>query len=284
MRFTKMQGVGNHFVVVAEEDTRYASLPELSLTLCARGIGIGADGLLVVGEGEGEYAFTFRMFNPDGTEDMCGNGLRCACLWTWGRHSHHWNIGPPFRVWTKEGLRSCRAIEVRDDIRSAVFEVDMGKPKFAPLDIPCLAQGEAERILDYPLDVEGRGYSINSVNTGSTHTVLFGEGPPEDETFVRDSLLIENHPFFPERTTVLWVWPKKPNHFGVRIWERGAGETWGCGTGACAVAVLAIEKGLAAANLPVEVESRGGKLEITWKERDTILMTGPAEVVFEGEL
>jgi len=281
MRFTKMQGVGNHFVVVAEEDTHFASLPELSLNLCARATGAGADGLLVIGPGEGEYAFTFRMFNPDGTEDMCGNGLRCACLWSYRREPSRWNIGDPFTVWTKEGARLCRLVSVEADTQGAIVEVDMGRPKFAPLDIPCLAPSGTEKVLGHILDVNGQSYPINCVNTGSAHTILFRNAAPEEETFLRDSPLIENHPFFPERTTVLWAWPMGPNHLGIRIWERGAGETWGCGTGACAVAVLAIEKGVVQSG-PVVVESRGGRLDIAWPERDAMRMTGPAEAVFEG--
>lgn len=284
MRFTKMQGVGNDFVVVAEEEAAGGSVPELALTVCERHTGVGADGLLVVGPGEGEVAFTFRMFNPDGTEDMCGNGLRCACLWAM-RQGIIRTSTEEFRVWTKEGVRSCRMVSVGDDQRRGIVEVDMGRPKFAPQDIPCLAGEGAVRVLDYPLDVAGRTYSINGVNTGSTHTAIFADRPPAEEIFLRDSPLIENHPLFPERTSVLWCWPAGGSRFGVRIWERGAGETLGCGTGACAVAVLALVTGLVAeSDAPISIESRGGTLDILWRDRETILMTGPAETVFEGSI
>lgn len=284
MRFTKMQGVGNDFVVVAEEETAGHSIPEIALRLCERRLGVGADGLLVIGPGEGAVAFAFRMFNPDGTEDMCGNGLRCACL------SAYWKgilpeLGTGFRVWTKEGVRACRLISVEENRRSALAEVDMGAPRFVPEEIPCLAPAGTSRVLDYKLDVGGTNYTISSINTGSTHTAVFRDGPPDEAVFQRDSPLIENHPFFPERTTVLWSWPTGDGRFGARIWERGAGETFGCGTGACAVAVLAILKGLVPdGDRSIRVESRGGALDIAWPDRGTIVMTGPCEMVFEGSV
>lgn len=296
MRFTKMQGVGNDFVVISEEDLAGRSIPELALSLCARHTGVGADGLLVIAPGAGEIAFSFRMFNPDGTEDMCGNGLRCACLWALRRALVVSSPDKPFDVWTKEGIRACRLVTIEDGLGKATAEVDMGRPKFTPADIPCLARHRTERVLDYPLEIADKTYSIDCVNTGSTHTAIFADRPPSEETFLRHSPQIENHPFFPERTSVLWCWPagerrdpsERPSvtrRFQVRIWERGAGETLGCGTGACAVVSLALAKGLVQnGELPISVESLGGVLDIRWPSSQSILMTGPCEAVFEGSV
>ena len=281
MRFTKMQGVGNDFVVVdASALPPTVLLPALAIQTCNRNFGIGADGLLVVSRGEADAAFRMRMFNPDGTEDMCGNGLRCVSLWAfragWIEGEHD------FTVAVKEGVRAVRLLEVADDSRSAVLGVDMGKPQFAPEMLPFSVFGLTE-VVSYPLTVGSESYAITAVNTGSTHTVIFGAAPDE-ETFQRVSPLIENHPQFPERTTVLWATPQDDGAIAVRIWERGVGETFGCGTGACAVGVAAVLTGLRPAGTPLEIVSKGGTLRITWPGSDaSVDMTGPAQIVYEGD-
>src|SRR5579884_1298357 len=139
MRFTKMQGVGNDFVVVSEDRAARSNLPALAIAVCDRHTGAGADGLLTVGRDAGEFAFTFRMFNPDGTEDMCGNGLRCAVLWALREGWIGPGAGGPFTVWTKEDPRRCRIVAAGDDLLRGTVEVDMGRPKLAPAEIACLA-------------------------------------------------------------------------------------------------------------------------------------------------
>ena len=282
MQFSKMQGVGNDFVVLNADalptETDWAAF---AVRLCARHIGVGADGLLTVSRHADGSAFTMRMFNPDGTEDMCGNGLRCAGLWA---HQAGW-LGDETRfvIATKEGPRRSWLAEVDKDARAARLGVDMGLPRFTPHEVPFCAADQS-RVVNYPLRVDGQTLSITSLNTGSTHTVIFGDAPDE-RTFQRLSPLIENHPLFPERTTVLWATPMGDSTFGVRIWERGVGETLGCGTGACAVGVAAQLNALAAPGTPVEVVSRGGTLRIAWPgEGRPIEMTGPAQFVFEGEI
>ena len=280
MLFTKMQGVGNDFVVIDA-----ATLPpdillsNLTIRTCDRHFGIGADGLLVVSQNDTTAAFRMRMFNPDGTEDMCGNGLRCVGLWA---HQAGWLNGETeFAVATKEGMRQARLLEVSDDNRSAMLGVDMGKPRFTPDELPFCAPDES-RIVGYPLMVDKETYPITVVNTGSTHTVIFCAAPPDEETFQRVSPQIENHLFFPERTSVLWATPSGENCFQVRIWERGAGETLGCGTGACAVGVAAQLENRAGA--VVEVTSKGGTLRIAWPNANAAIdMVGPAQIVYDGD-
>ena len=277
-----MQGVGNDFVVVAGRDLpRGVPLPELAVLTCDRKFGIGADGLLVVlSDGTRRTAFQMRMFNPDGSEDMCGNGLRCVSLYNHGRA---WMDDPAeFTVMVKDGTRRVRRLEVSEDGRSGSFGVDMGVPQFAPERLPFDAPGEA-RIVQYPLTVDGETFAITTVNTGSTHTVIFGP-QPDEETFQRVSPLIENHPLFPERTSVLWATPAGSRTITVRIWERGAGETLGCGTGACAVGVAAVVNEHADFNTQTDIVSKGGTLRITWPGEDaSVYMAGPAQIVYTGD-
>ncbi len=288
MRFTKMQGVGNDFVVVdGGELPPHISLPSLAVQTCDRKFGIGADGLLVVSRDAPGLALRMRMFNPDGSEDMCGNGLRCVSLWALRAG---WLDGrTEFTVAVKGGTRAVRLLELAETGRTATLGVDMGIPRFpgwkpSP-DADLYTTGM--RVIGYPLVIEGETYHITVVNTGSTHTVIFGVVPPDEATFQRVSPLIENHPLFPERTSVLWATPQGDSAITVRIWERGAGETLGCGTGACAVGVAAQlyeTVGMGAVNRAVDVISKGGTLRITWPgEGAPMDMTGPAQIVYDGD-
>jgi len=281
MRFTKMQGVGNDFVVVDRgELPPHVSLPMLAVQTCDRKFGIGADGLLVVSRDAPGAAFRMWMFNPDGSEDMCGNGLRCVSLWALRAG---WLAGQTNTVAVKEGTRNVRLLDVAGGGRSATLGVDMGVPRFDPEHLPfCAATGA--RIVGHPLVVEGETYHLTVVNTGSTHAVIFGTVPPDEAMFQRVSPLIENHLLFPERTSVLWATPQEGGAMAVRIWERGAGETLGCGTGACAVGVAAVLGGFSKAGEPVDVISKGGTLRITWPgEGAPIDMIGPAQIVYDGD-
>ncbi len=277
-----MQGVGNDFVVLDAADIPDgADLGAIAIRLCARRFSIGADGLLVGRiDPDDPIPVSMRMFNPDGTEDMCGNGLRCIGLWA----LREGGACPcsPFLVRTREGIRTIRILEADDAATEASLTVDMGRPRFAPAEIPFTASPDA-RIVDYPLTVEDRTFRITAVNTGSTHTVIFGPPPPEDD-FQKYSPLLENHPVFPERTSIMWATPRGEGRIEIRIWERGAGETLGCGTGACATGVAAQILGLTRPGETVHVASRGGTLSILWPGGDAqIEMTGPAKLVFTGD-
>ena len=281
-----MQGVGNDFVVVdAAELVGNVSLSELALKTCDRKFGIGADGLLVVSrERHSDTAFRMRMFNPDGTEDMCGNGLRCVSLWA---YRAGWLAGQTqFQVAALDGSRTVEMLSVAEDGRTAEFGVDMGTPLFSPELLPVtVSEDLPDHIIRFPFRVsQGKSYEITAVNTGSTHTVIFGP-PPDEEVFQRVSPLIETAPLFPERTSVLWATPRSSETIDIRIWERGAGETLGCGTGACAVGVAAIVNHLAAPNTPLAIVSKGGTLRITWPGEDApVFMAGPAQFVYEGDI
>lgn len=274
--FTKMQAVGNDFVVVEE-----AAWPAgtdwkaQAVRLCDRKFGIGADGLLLIGRSR-IADLRMRMFNPDGTEDMCGNGLRCVIRYA---QEHDLFSGSEVHVETLDGIHASR----RSD--NGAWSVSMGIPHFAPQMLPLRVDGA--RVLDYPLEVAGERLPISVINTGSTHTVIFVDELPADGRFFALSPRIENHPLFPQRTSVIWtrIESAGPDSLvSVRIWERGVGETLGCGTGALAAAVAAIETDRAAGP-SIRVRSRGGELTATWDSQSPdgkLVLTGPAEVVYSG--
>lgn len=266
--FSKMQGVGNDFVVVAEEAVSSLFLPDLARQLCQRRFAIGADGLLVVGRGS-RHAVRMRMFNPDGTEDMCGNGLRCVAKWA---VLHGLAADARFVVETIDGDKR---VELLPDGR---VRAELGEPRLEPLQIPVLATQSP--VKDLLVETPGGVVRVTALSTGSTHSVLFVDSLPDDERFLRDSPAIENHPLFPQRTSVLWTVVESPSRLRLRIWERGAGETLACGTGACAAAVAAQLHGLAGEF--VDVYSAGGVLQVEWRPGEPIYLTGAAELVYEG--
>ena len=270
--FVKMQAVGNDFVVVDE-----AAWPpgtpwhKTAIALCDRKFGIGSDGLLLVGSSQ-IADIRMWMFNPDGTEDMCGNGLRCVVHRAFGRDA----IGEQGSVETLSGVFRTT---VHGD---GSITTGMGIPQFAPTAIPMLA--DTGLVQNFPLDVGGEIVFVWAVSTGSTHVVVFCDALPGDERFFRVSPLIENHVLFPERTSVMWTRVEPDNTLRLRIWERGAGETLGCGTGACAAAVLARKSGRINADR-ITVHSKGGSLDVTWAggDSDPMFLTGTAHVVYSGD-
>lgn len=277
LTFTKMQGVGNDFVVVDGFDKGDWDWSALAVELCDRRFGVGADGLLVV-EDAGRADLQMRMYNPDGTPDVCGNGLRCVARYAVERKLVS---SSRLSILTLAGVRDA---EVNRNGNGDVVSVTvgMGEPRMRAVDIPMTDAGDS--ILDYPLEL-ANGYCIpiSAVNTGSSHVVTYVSDLPDDDRFFTLSPLVEHHELFPERVSIMWA-ARAADGFNIRIWERGAGETWGCGTGACAVGVTAVLHKFVAAGELVKVHARGGTLEIRWTPGSGILMTGPAENVFEGSI
>ncbi|WP_395092421.1 diaminopimelate epimerase [Armatimonas sp.] len=247
--FTKMQAVGNDFVVLAEPEN--TDLTALARRVCDRRFGIGADGLLTYKPCD--KGLVFRIFNADGSEDtMCGNGLRCVVT-----------LAVERRQVPREGIAQTRSGPIPYSVGSQVT-LTLPPPQFWEQSVP----------------------GGTTVDTGSLHTVLWPTVLPSDTTFLQDSPALENAPLFPEKTSVLWAVATGPNRLQLRIWERGVGETLGCGTGACAAAAVAIQTGRATRLEPVAVTSRGGTLTITWDglPGSSLQLTGPAETVFSGTL
>lgn len=233
--FAKVQSLGNDFVLVHYDDVAGMDLSTLALDLCRRHFSVGADGLLVLGRDGGQL--TLRMFNPDGTEDFCGNGLRCAA---WYAHENGW-IGNETTI-----HHHGRDVAVRIDAEGHV-ETTLGTASFAPADIPL----EGRELFEGPLPVGGETLTVSALSTGTAHTVIFVDELPEDERFFHLSPLIEHHPWFAERTSVMWAKIEGPDRIRLRIWERGAGETLGCGTGSAATAAAYLRR-----------EGRGGKVTV----------------------
>jgi diaminopimelate epimerase len=276
--FSKMQGAGNDFVVL---DTFANPLPpqfnfaSLAQQLCARHFGIGSDGLLLLEPSKSADA-RMRMWNPDGTEDMCGNGLRCAA---WLFHHRGYTSKSTFTVETLAGLRQAAT---RDN---QTMEVAMGQAIWTLHDIPMDSTKSTfgESAVEYQLPLQNQIVKhVTSLSTGTTHTVIFVDQLPQEKYFQELSPIIENHPWFPERTSVLWTKVLSRNEAQVRIWERGAGETLACGTGACAVAAAAWRTKRCDGE-EIKVQSKGGVLPVTQNNAGELLLSGQVKVVFEGD-
>lgn len=272
--FHKLQGAGNDFVVL--DLLRHPQPPSFDLAhvaelLCDRHFGVGGDGLLTLEAATTGDALRMRMWNPDGSEDMCGNGLRCVAALAW-RHQHV--TTPVFSVQTLAGSRQ---IEV---LNPGLISAAMGQPIFAPSEVPVVTASGRENAIEFEIAVGERKFVATTLSTGSTHTVIFLKAPLTEADFQKLGPLLEHYPLFPTRTSIMWAVPDGPNRFAIRIWERGVGETLACGTGASAVAVAARVTGRA--DGPTQIQSRGGVLSVDWAPGQEIFLTGPAEYVFEG--
>lgn len=266
--FSKMHGAGNDFIVLAEESVYSLALADLARRLCVRRFGIGADGLVLVGKGA-RHPVRMRMFNPDGSEDMCGNGLRCVARWAVRQGLVESS------QFTVETLDGDKGVELLPD---GTVRVELGEPHFEPEQVPVVA--ERSPVIDLPVKLPLSEVRLTALSTGSTHAVIFVPELPQDERFLRDSPALENHPLFPQRTSVMWTVVESTSRLRMRIWERGAGETLACGTGACAAAIAAQLHGFVGEE--VEVSSKGGVLRVQWRPGLPIYLTGGAEFVFEG--
>ena len=272
LRFTKMHGAGNDYVVLDGIREELPPIPPLAAQLCDRHFGVGADQLLVARPSR-TADFRMEIYNADGSQvEMCGNGLRAFYKFLKDRGHTDDDV---ISVETLGGV-------VRpgwagpDRVR-----VEMGPPVLAPAKIPTtLATGDGP-VLDIPLEIDGETLRVSSVSMGNPHAVVFVEDP-DRVPVERWGSLIENHSAFPNRANVEFVTPLGRDRIRQRTWERGVGETLACGSGACAVAVVAMLREVV--DDEVSIELRGGELEIGWKGGDApVIMTGPAAEVFTGE-
>jgi diaminopimelate epimerase len=271
--FTKMHGAGNDFVVLDGLRDALPPIEPLAALLCDRHLGIGADQLLVVRPGTGAD-FRMEIWNADGSQvEMCANGIRA--FYKYLRDRGHTDR-PEISVETLSGV-------VRPRWAGADrVTVDMGRPILAPAKIPTtLATGDGP-VLDVPLAVEGETLRVSSVSMGNPHAVIYVEDP-DTAPVGRWGPKIEHHPAFPNRVNVEFALVLDRGRVRQRTWERGAGETLACGSGACAVAVVSMLRG--AVDRAVRIELRGGVLEISWPADDAhVEMTGPAAEVFTGSI
>ncbi len=273
MKFTKMHGLGNDFVVVDGFSENAPDAQELAVEICDRRTGVGADGLIVIMPSE-KADFRMRYINSDGSlAEMCGNGIRCLSKYV---YEHGLTESVDFVVETLGGLN--RQTLTIEDGRVAEVSVDMGKPYFLRTQIPML--GDEGKVINEPLEVDGKQYRITALSTGNPHAVMFVdnvETAPVSELGPK----VERHSAFPNRTNVEFVHVIDRNNIRMRIWERGCGETLASGSGSSASAVASIVNGLA--DRDVNVRVRLGTLKISWPEGGSITMRGPATEVFTGE-
>lgn len=271
LKFTKMQGLGNDFVVIDAVNQSVCLSPAQRRLLADRHFGVGCDQILLVEGAVGDADFRYRIYNADGGEvEQCGNGARCFVRYVHDRGMTQKN---EIRVETSGGLIIPR-LEANGEV-----SVNMGTPKFEPQQIPFIAE---RRAMTYLIDISGRQVEISAVSLGNPHAVQLVEdidGAP----VITEGALIENHPSFPKRVNAGYMQVVDRAHIRLRVYERGAGETLACGTGACAAVVTGIERGLLQST--VQVNMRGGDLTVRWEgEGQPVWMTGPAVTVFDGEI
>jgi diaminopimelate epimerase len=269
LRFTKMQGLGNDFVVVDGVRQRVELTPSQVRRLADRRFGVGCDQVLLVERARGDADFRYRIFNSDGGEvEQCGNGARCFVVFV---RDHGLTDKREIRVETAGGLIVPK-LEADGQVT-----VDMGVPRFRPEDVP-FADGTGA--VEESLDVDGETVRVSVLSMGNPHAVQV-VADVDAAPVTAQGPRIEHHPRFPRRVNAGYMAIVDRATIRLRVWERGAGETLACGTGACAAVVAGIRRGLV--DSPVRVIARGGELTIRWAgEGNPVLMTGPAETVFEG--
>ena len=274
MKLTKMHGLGNDFVVFSDPNGANKDYTELAIKLCHRQTGIGADGLAIVVPSD-VADIRMRIINSDGSEaEMCGNAIRCFSKYA---YEHGKITTDTFTIETLAGIMK-PSLTIENG-KVTLVTVDMGKPFFNSKDIPM--DVNIDKVIDYPLELNGEIIPVSSVLMGVPHTEVFVEDVTKIALHTQGPQL-ETHPIFPRKSNINYVEVVNDHHIKVRTWERGAGATLACGTGSCASAVMSYEKGLTGRE--VDVELYLGTLHISYREDSTVFMTGPAEEVFETEL
>lgn len=273
MKFQKMHGLGNDFILMDEIDPSKYDLAALAIKLCDRHQGIGADGIILILPSE-IADVKMRIINSDGSEaDMCGNGIRCFAKYV---YDNHINTATSFTIETGAGIMIPELII--EDGKVLFVKVNMGAPHLERSAIPMM--GAAGNVINESINIEGRDYKITSLLMGVPHTIVFVNHFDEN-TILKIGKLIEKHPLFPQGTNVNFVEVLNNNEINVRTWERGAGRTLACGTGSCASAVAASLNNLTGKEVTVHLAL--GDLLIEWID-GIVYMTGSAHHVFEGRV
>ncbi|MDR2573433.1 MAG: diaminopimelate epimerase [Desulfovibrio sp.] len=277
LRFSKMQGAGNDYVYVNCFEERVDNPETLAPRISDRHFGVGSDGLVLILP-SGTADLRMRMFNADGSEaQMCGNAVRCVGKYARDRGLVAKDV---VRVETAAGIKIVRLRKEGGEVTGAT--VDMGEPELRAGRIPVAAPGIPAdgRVIGLPLEVDGRAYAVTAVSMGNPHAVVFADSVDALD-LARTGPLFEHHPYFPQRINTEFVEIVSSAKIRIRVWERGAGETLACGTGACAAVVAAVLNGRTCRE--TEVELKGGPLHINWDESDgCVHMTGDAADVFDG--
>ena len=274
-KFTKWQGCGNDFVLFDCLKENIEDYAKLACKVCDRHYGVGADGILVVLPSD-KADFRMRIFNTDGSEaEMCGNGIRC-----FARYLYDFGLTDKtsFTVETGAGILVPEIVLDGETVKG--IKVDMGEPHLLGEEIPVVGF-DGQNVIDQSMTVAGKEYRFTAVSMGNPHCVIFVE---DAENFPIYELghKFEIHGLFPRKTNTEFVEVKDRKHVRMRVWERGAAVTLACGTGSCATVVAGILNDKL--DREAEVELDGGKLLIHWADNNHVFMTGPAELVFSGEL
>lgn len=275
IEFTKYHGLGNDFILIDNRSSSSPVLtPEQAVQLCDRHFGIGADGVIFALPGENGTDYTMRIFNSDGSEpEMCGNGIRCLAAFLAeleGDSRKH-----EYRIHTLAGVITPELMA------NGQVKVDMGSPRLLASEIPTTLCPANEKVINQPLEVAGKSWDVTCVSMGNPHCITFVE---DVAAIPLESIgpVFEHHPVFPQRTNTEFIQVVRRDYLKMRVWERGAGITLACGTGACASLVAGVLTGRCDRTATVELP--GGCLQIEWSEiNQRIYMTGPAERVFQGK-
>lgn len=277
-QFTKFHGLGNDYLVIeAEQLSEIGDLGEFARRICNRHYGAGGDGIAIIARADGDTAdFSCRIFNPDGSEaGLSGNGTRCAVAYLYY-----------IKLWNKEELRLSTRTGLKryfprgePSAGQFLFESELGQPKFDSASIPMSITPPLDKVVNYPLIVNGESFPVTAMQMGNPNCCIF-----VDDFDALDwraiGKAIEVHPQFPDRTNVVFVRPVERDFIELRIWERGVGETMASGTCSCAGAVAAMVNDKADRDVRVLME--GGEVRIKWRTDGEVVITGTAEVVYSG--
>lgn len=276
MEFTKMHGLGNDFIVIYGEKELPDQAAELAIKWCNRFFGIGADGLVYILPSD-KADFQMRIINSDGTEaEQCGNAIRCVAKYV---YDHGYVDRENITIQTMGAGVQPVKLTVENGKVSKV-RVDMGPPVLEGLQVPTTI--DANPVLNVPIEADGNEFSFTAVSMGNPHCVIYVDDAVNFDLAAWGPKL-EVHPYFPKKINVEFATVKDREHIDMRVWERGAGPTLACGTGACATLVSSVLNGLS--ERAAWISLKGGDLFIEWSEEDNhVYMTGPAEVVFTGTI
>ena len=275
MKFTKMHGLGNDYVYVNCFEEKIDNPPAVARFVSDRHFGIGSDGLIMINPSK-TADFEMEMYNADGSRgEMCGNGIRCVA-----KYVYDYGLTDKTQI-SVETLGGIKYLDLTvEDGKVSLVKVDMGKPELEADLIPIIS--EREQVIDEPIEVDGKEYHMTGVSMGNPHAIIFMNNV-KDLDIEAIGPYFENHTVFPKRTNTEFVEVIDRNTVNMRVWERGSNETLACGTGACATTVACILNNKTEDEVTVHL--LGGDLKIRWdRENNQVYMTGPATVVFDGEI
>jgi diaminopimelate epimerase len=277
--FTKMEGIGNDYIYVDARKRVPGGLAKLAREMSDRNYGVGSDGLILIRSSKLKgVKHRMQMFNSDGSEsEMCGNGLRCVAKYLFDRKLEK---ADEFPIETGAGVLRVKVTSRNGSHIARKIRVNLGRPRLTRAEVPMQGPADAQCV-DEPFEIEGHQFRITCLSMGNPHCVIFLDRPADKKLVHTIGPLIESHSMFPRRTNVHFVFRESAKLLHQRTWERGAGETLACGTGAASVCVAAVLNGLTGRK--VRIKLLGGDLEMEWNAKnDCVYKTGPAREVYTG--